>query len=155
MINKYQAKYYSYELSKRCASDSTEKFGATLFDARVDLNPHQIEAALFALKSPLSRGAILADEVGLGKTIEAGILLSQKWAEGKRRILVISPSSLRKQWHQELADKFYLPSTVIETKSFNNLIKHGKLNPFDNTNSIVISSYHFARNKAEFIQLTS
>ena len=49
MINKYQAKYYSYELSKRCASDSTEKFGATLFDARVDLNPHQIEAALFAL----------------------------------------------------------------------------------------------------------
>jgi len=155
MINKYQAKYYSYELSKRCASDSTEKFGATLFDAKVDLNPHQIEAALFALKSPLSRGAILADEVGLGKTIEAGILLSQKWAEGKRRVLIISPSSLRKQWYQELADKFYLPSRVIETKSFKNAIKHGKVNPFDNTNSIVISSYHFARNKAEFIQLTS
>ena len=155
MINKYQAKYYSFELSKRCASDSTEKFGATLFDAKVDLNPHQIEAALFALKSPLSMGAILADEVGLGKTIEAGILLSQKWAEGKRRILIISPSSLRKQWYQELADKFYLPSRVIETKSFKNAIKHGKVNPFDNTNSIVISSYHFARNKAEFIQLTS
>jgi len=46
-----------------------------LFDAAVDLNPHQIEAALFALQSPLSKGVILADEVGLGKTIEAGIVL--------------------------------------------------------------------------------
>lgn len=155
MINEYQAKYYSYELSKRCSSDSTEKFGATLLDAKVDLNPHQVEAALFAFKSPLSKGAILADEVGLGKTIEAGILLSQKWAEGKRRILIISPSSLRKQWSQELADKFYLPSSVIETKSFNDAVKRGKTNPFDNTNNIVICSYHFARNKAEWVQLTS
>lgn len=155
MINEYQAKYYSYELSKRCSSDSTEKFGATLLDAKVDLNPHQVEAALFAFKSPLSKGAILADEVGLGKTIEAGILLSQKWAEGKRRILIISPSSLRKQWSQELADKFYLPSTVIESKSFNYAIKRGRTNPFDNTNNIVICSYHFARNKAEWVQLTS
>ena len=155
MINEYQAKYYSYELSKRCSSDSTEKFGATLLDAKVDLNPHQVEAALFAFKSPLSKGAILADEVGLGKTIEAGILLSQKWAEGKRRILIISPSSLRKQWSQELADKFYLPSNVIETKSFNDAVKRGKTNPFDNTNNIVICSYHFARNKAEWVQLTS
>ena len=155
MINEYQAKYYSYELSKRCSSDSTEKFGATLLDAKVDLNPHQVEAALFAFKSPLSKGAILADEVGLGKTIEAGILLSQKWAEGKKRILIISPSSLRKQWSQELADKFYLPSSVIETKYFNNAIKKGKTNPFDNTNNIVICSYHFARNKAEWVQLTS
>ncbi len=155
MINEYQAKYYSYELSKRCSSDSTEKFGATLLDAKVDLNPHQVEAALFAFKSPLSKGAILADEVGLGKTIEAGILLSQKWAEGKRRILIISPSSLRKQWSQELSDKFYLPSTVIETKSFNDAIKRGKTNPFDDNNNIVICSYHFARNKAEWVQLTS
>ena len=85
-------------------------------DAKVDLNPHQVEAALFAFKSPLSNGAILADEVGLGKTIEAGILLSQKWAEGSRRILIICPSSLRKQWMQELADKFYLPSEVMETR---------------------------------------
>lgn len=155
MINDYQAKYYSFELSKRCSSDSTEKFGATLLDAKVDLNPHQVEAALFAFKSPLSKGAILADEVGLGKTIEAGILLSQKWAEGKRRILIISPSSLRKQWSQELADKFYLPSMVLETKSFNAAVKRGRTNPFDNKNSIIICSYHFARNKAEWVQLTS
>ena len=47
----------------------------SLFYATVDLNPHQIEAALFALESPLSKGVILADEVGLGKTIEAGIVI--------------------------------------------------------------------------------
>ena len=67
-------------------------------DAQVDLNPHQIEAALFAFRSPLSKGALLADEVGLGKTIEAGLVLSQKWAERKRRVLVTTPSNLRKQW---------------------------------------------------------
>ena len=115
MINSYQAKYYAYELSKKATSDSPEKFGATLMDAKVELNPHQIEAALFAFKSPYSKGIILADEVGLGKTIEAGILLSQKWAEGKRRILIICPSSLRKQWVNEMADKFYLKAEVLET----------------------------------------
>src|SRR5690625_6126327 len=118
MINPYQAKYYAYELSKKATADSPEKFGATLMDAKVELNPHQIEAALFAFKSPYSKGVILADEVGLGKTIEAGILLSQKWAEGKRRILIICPSSLRKQWVNEMADKFYLKAEVIETPSF-------------------------------------
>ena len=61
-----------------------------LFDTAVDLNPHQIEASLFALQSPLSQGVILADEVGLRKTIEAGIVLCQLWAERKRRLLVIS-----------------------------------------------------------------
>ncbi|HJU04158.1 MAG TPA: SNF2-related protein, partial [Nitrospiraceae bacterium] len=94
----YHAKYFAYELTKRCASDSVEKLAAALSDAQVDLNPHQVEAALFAFRSPFSRGAILADEVGLGKTIEAGLLISQKWAERKRRLLVIVPANLRKQW---------------------------------------------------------
>lgn len=155
MINAYQAKYYAYELSKKATSDSPEKFGATLMDAKVELNPHQIEAALFAFKSPYSMGAVLADEVGLGKTIEAGILLSQKWAEGKRRILIICPSSLRKQWMNELKDKFYLKSEILETPSFNRKIKNGVRNPFDSTDTIKICSYQFARRKAEEIQLTS
>ena len=103
-LTDYHAKYYANELTKRCSSDSLEKLTASLLDARVDLNPHQIEAALFAFKSPFSTGAILADEVGLGKTIEAGIVLSQKWAEQKHKILIIVPSSLRKQWNQELAE---------------------------------------------------
>lgn len=155
MINQYQAKYYAYELSKKAASDSPEKFGATLMDAKVELNPHQVEAALFAFKSPYSKGAILADEVGLGKTIEAGILLSQKWAEGKRKILIICPSSLRKQWVNELEDKFYLKGEVLDNISYNKKAKSGIKNPFDNGLTIKICSYQFARKRAEEIQLTS
>jgi len=119
-------------------------------DSQVDLNPHQIDAALFAFRSPLSKGAILADEVGLGKTIEAGIVLSQKWAERKRKILIILPSSLRKQWYQELRDKFYLPAQILEARSFNKAIKTGRRNPF-NIPDIVICSYYFARNKSEYL----
>jgi ERCC4-related helicase len=124
---------------------------ATLADAQVDLNPHQIDAALFAFRSPLSKGAILADEVGLGKTIEAAILLSQKWAERKRKLLIIVPANLRKQWNQELADKFFLPSAILETRTFNEQIKKGNLNPFER-DEIVICSYHFARNKDAYIR---
>jgi len=128
-----------------------EKLAASLADAQVDLNPHQVEAALFAFRSPLSKGAILADEVGLGKTIEAGILLSQRWAERKRKILIIVPASLRKQWHQELSEKFFLPSVILETKTFNEQIREGNLNPF-NRSEIVICSYQFARSKEPYIR---
>jgi len=154
IITGYHAKYFAYELTKRCASNSLEKLSSTLSNAQVDLNPHQIEAALFAFRSPLSKGAILADEVGLGKTIEAGLVLSQKWAERKRKILLIVPSSLRKQWNAELQEKFFLPSIILETKSFNQYVKNGNLNPFDQENVIIISSYHFARAKSPYIKQT-
>ena len=150
MSTAYHAKYFAYELTKRCSSDNFEKIAASLADAQVDLNPHQVEAALFAFRSPLSKGAVLADEVGLGKTIEAGILLSQKWAERKRHLLVIVPASLRKQWNQELADKFFLPSVILETKTFNEQIKQGNLNPFVR-DEIAICSYQFARSKDAYI----
>ena len=139
-LTPYHAKYFAYELTKRSASDSIQKLASTLIDAQVDLNPHQVEAALFAFRSPLSKGAILADEVGLGKTIEAGMVISQKRAERKRRILIITPANLRKQWNQELQDKFFLPSLILETKSFNQCIKAGNLNPFVQS-EIILCSY--------------
>lgn len=108
-LTDYQAKYYAHELTRRFPPDSVEKVTVEFAGAQVDLNPHQIDAALFAFKLPPSIGALLADEVGLGKTIEAGFVLSQKWAERKRRILIITPSNLRKQWYQELTEKFFLP----------------------------------------------
>jgi adenine-specific DNA-methyltransferase len=111
------------------------------------LNPHQVDAALFAFQSPLSKGALLADEVGLGKTIEAGLVLSQKWAERKRRILIITPSNLRKQWFQELAEKFFLPCRIIEAKTYNAAIRQGQFRPFE-APEIVICSYQFAKSKA-------
>src|SRR5580693_5679619 len=116
-LTAYHAKLYAHELTKRSSSDNVDKLASALSDAQVDLNPHQIEAALFAFRSPLSKGAILADEVGLGKTIEAGIVISQKWAERKRKILIIAPANLRKQWSQELIDKFFLHSYILEAKS--------------------------------------
>ena len=158
MSTAYHAKYFAYELTKRSGSDTVEKFASTLADAQVDLNPHQIEAALFAFRSPFSKGAILADEVGLGKTIEAGILLAQKWAERKRRLLVICPANLRKQWSQELADKFFLPSAILENKTFGEALKTGNLNPFHTgkgrSDKVVICSFQFARGKEHYVRQT-
>ncbi|MBM4400975.1 MAG: DEAD/DEAH box helicase, partial [Crenarchaeota archaeon] len=153
-LTDYHAKYYAFELTKRCSSDSVEKLASVLADAQVDLNPHQVEAALFAFNNPFSRGAILADEVGLGKTIEAGLLLSQRWAERKRRLLVIVPANLRKQWSQELADKFYLPSVILENRSFNDFICAGNLNPFKQ-DAVILCSYQFARKMEPYIRRTS
>ena len=150
MGSNIKSKLYAFELTKRCNSQTAEKLAVSLMDAQVDLNPHQIEAALFALKSPLSKGALLADEVGLGKTIEAGILLSQKWAERKRKILIITPANLRKQWSQELQDKFFLPSIILETSSFNTNTKNKNFNPFIQ-NTIIITSFQFASSKNSYI----
>lgn len=152
-LTPYHAKYFAHELTRRTASDSIDKLAGALSDAQVDLNPHQVEAALFAFSSPFSRGAILADEVGLGKTIEAGLLLSQQWAEGKRRLLVIVPANLRKQWSQELSDKFHLPSAILEARSFNEAVKAGNLNPF-RQNAVILCSYQFARSKEAYVRQT-
>jgi hypothetical protein len=111
----YHAKYFGHELTRRSGTDGVEKLSVSLFDAAVDLNPYQIEAALFAFRSPLSKGVLLADEVGLGKTIEAGLVLCQCWAERRRKLLVICPASLRKQWSMELSEKFHLPSVILDS----------------------------------------
>ena len=153
MITDYHAKLFAHELSKRHSVADTEKLAGTLLDAQVDLNPHQVEAALFAFKSPLSKGAILADEVGLGKTIEAGLLLAQKWTEGKRQIIVIVPASLRKQWAQEIEEKFFLPTLILEAKNYNRMVKEGMKRPLEQ-DKIVICSFQFAaRHKDELIVL--
>src|SRR5262249_57696037 len=93
-ITACHAKYFAHDLTRRCASDSVEKLATVLADAQVDLNPHQVEAALFAFRNPFSKGAILADEVGLGKTIEAGALPAPKRAPRQRRPLVVLPPHL-------------------------------------------------------------
>lgn len=111
-ITPHQAKYYAHQLL--CQKSGDERLSQALFEAQVDLQPHQIDAALFALENPLREGVLLADEVGLGKTIEAGLVLCQLWAERKRRLLVVCPAALRKQWQAELREKFSLPSLVLD-----------------------------------------
>ena len=147
MITSFHAKYFAHELTRQHGANDVGRLSQSLFDASVDLNPHQIEAALFALRSPLSKGVLLADEVGLGKTIEAGIVLCQYWSERKRRLLVICPASLRKQWALELEEKFNLPVVVLDAKTWRDTIKKGQ-SPL-NQKAIIILSYHYANRMRE------
>jgi superfamily II DNA or RNA helicase len=149
----FHARLFAEELTQRFASDSFEKLAGALVDAQVDLNPHQVDAALFAFKSPLSKGAILADEVGLGKTIEAGLVIAQKWAERNRRILIITPANLRKQWVQELTEKFFLPCQILESKSYNGTWRQGQREPFL-SDDLIVCSYQFAKSKVSDIKRT-
>jgi len=147
MITDYHAKYYAHELTLT-GGNGVDRIGRALFDACVDLNPHQIEAALFSIRSPISKGVLLADEVGLGKTIEAGLVLCQYWSERRRNILVIVPASLRKQWAIELSEKFNLPTIVLDAKTYREQKKTGTSNPFQD-NKIIICSMHYAAGMAE------
>ena len=145
-ITPHHATYYAHDLTRRAAS-GMDRLSMALFDAAVDLNPHQIEASLFALQSPLSKGVVLADEVGLGKTIEAGIVLCQFWAERKRRLLVICPASIRKQWALELEEKFNLPVQVVDTKAYPHAGRGGQT-PLG-SHAVVVMSHHFANRLRE------
>ncbi|HED04497.1 MAG TPA: DEAD/DEAH box helicase [Candidatus Fraserbacteria bacterium] len=139
----YQA-LIAQELTLRRPAHDHRKLIRSLGSAFVDLQPHQIDAALFAFQSPLSRGALLADEVGLGKTVEAGLVIAQLWAEGRRRLAILVPASLRKQWQNELFEKFDLPSQIIEGSTADN--------PFRacfNKAKIPICSLHYAYHHLE------
>lgn len=140
-LTRYQEWYYAWDLNHRKSISDDSKFTGVLSEARVDLNPHQVEAALFAFNSPFSKGAILADETGLGKTIEAGIILSQMWASNKRRIIIVVPASLRLQWSIELYEKFFLPTIIMDSKLYQTY-KAKDENPL-NQKSIIICSYNF------------
>ena len=150
MITSFHAKYYAMLLNQQNNDGNLESISQSLLSSTVDINPHQIEAALFAFGSPLSKGVVLADEVGLGKTIEAGLVICQYWAVGKRKIIIVCPASLRKQWEAELNDKFGIPSEILDRKNFNAYVKEGK-DPFSQRR-VVICSYNFAaKHKTEVI----
>ncbi|WP_372985267.1 SNF2-related protein [Marinobacter sp.] len=152
-ITDYHAKYFAYELTRQRRGGDVGRLTQSLFDASVDLNPHQIDAALFALQNPLVKGVILADEVGLGKTIEAALVLAQYWAERRRRLIVVCPAALRKQWANELAEKFHLPSQVLDARAYKELRRQGTADPFDQPGVNVIS-YNFAAKMSDKLRLT-
>ncbi len=151
MFTPHQSAWFAHWLTQTGRMEN--QVSRTMASARVDMNPHQVEAARFALQSPLSKGVLLADEVGLGKTIEAGLVLAQKWAERKRRLLLVAPASLRKQWQQELQDKFELPSTIVDGKVADKLKKQGQSNPFAADEEIVICSYEFIAMRKDWARL--
>ena len=117
----------------------TARLAPALAHASLDLNPHQVEAAAFALAALPTGGAVLADEVGLGKTIEAGLVLAQLASEGRDRAIVLVPASLRNQWRDELRSRFGLDAEVVDGES----ARARPGNPFDRP-GIVIASTAFA-----------
>ncbi|MDY5585453.1 MAG: SNF2-related protein [Arcanobacterium sp.] len=141
-LTDYQAKCIAHELQKSYPLGYPGKLAPHLFDALIEPKPFQIDAALFALSTPFVRGVMLADEVGLGKTIEAALVLSHYWHSGRRKILIIVPSSLRQQWRQELSEKFAIPATLLAVDN---------LEPLPD-NSISICSYEFANAQSQKLQ---
>src|SRR3972149_2676030 len=144
-------RYLAEKITLQKMAGTLSRLSSVLAKSSIELNPYQIQAALYAFNSPLQRGAILADEVGLGKTIEAGIIISQLWAEGKRRILIITPASLRKQWQDELSNKFGLNSEVYDGPSFSEKVNSGEAVPLT-YEGIFIISYQFAYSRAKLIE---
>ena len=71
MYSPHQTQYFAWQLTRRLSSEDEDKLTGAIMDAQIDLNPHQVDAALFAFKNPLNKGVLLADEVGLGKTIRS------------------------------------------------------------------------------------
>ncbi len=105
----FQQRVLAEDLIRIRRPDDRERYAAAQRQARIDPNPHQIDAVIFALRRLREGGCILADEVGLGKTIEAGLVIAQSRAEGAQRILLIVPKSLLGQWQTELLELFGIP----------------------------------------------
>ena len=143
MYTKHQLAYLAHALTLNGSAE--DNLFRSLAASKVDMIPHQVEAAVFALRSPLSHGVLLADEVGLGKTIEASLVIAQKWVERKRKIILIVPAMLRNQWSQELLEKFTIPSYILESSSYKADKKKGNSNPFDlQSDKVLICSYQFS-----------
>jgi len=105
-LHKFNLRMLAEDLVRVRRPDDRERYAASQRQARIDPNPHQIDAVIFALRRLREGGCILADEVGLGKTIEAGLVIAQSRAEGEQRILLIVPKSLIGQWQNELLNLF-------------------------------------------------
>lgn len=151
MITRYHAHYYATLLSQCNRGAELNTLSQSLLSSTVDINPHQIDAALFAFRSPLSKGIVLADEVGLGKTIEAGLVLCQYWSTGKRKIIIVCPASLRKQWEAELQDKFGIACEILDTKNYN-AYRHDGKNPLS-SHRVIICSYNFCAKHKHDMQI--
>jgi ATP-dependent helicase HepA len=117
LIAKGQETPYFYDRRSallRCLTKQRAvSYGMTgLFSSSIDLYPHQVEVVRRVLEDPIQR-YLLADEVGLGKTIEAGAILRQHFLDfPEAKALLILPKMLIEQWQQELATKFYIYKNV-------------------------------------------
>lgn len=144
-ITPFHLRILAEEILRKRGGDGIGRVAPALSEACVDLNPHQLEAATFGLESLETGGCIFGDEVGLGKTVEAGLVIGQLISEGRGRILILAPAPLRAQWRDELWDKFGLVSECVDGPSAK---AAGRANPFD-VPFPLICSVPFAVNRAD------
>src|SRR5687768_6329390 len=114
-LHSFNRRVLAEDLVRVRRPDERERYAASQRHARIDPNPHQIDAVIFALRRLREGGCILADEVGLGKTIEAGLVIAQSRAEGAERVLLIVPKSLIGQWQDELLNLFGIQGREDQT----------------------------------------
>lgn len=145
-----QSPFYIYTQARELSGYVTEgdKLLPVFASSNINIYPYQIAAALFALRSPLLKGVILADEGSLGKTYEALQIAAQRWYDGRDKQLIILPTNLVQQWVKKIESGFTLPYVVIDTVEKFHLYDG---NPFDR-DAIIITTYDFATSKAEYIE---
>ncbi|MCU0287289.1 MAG: DEAD/DEAH box helicase, partial [Acidobacteria bacterium] len=129
-------------LLKRNTQDY-QAYVETFRESLIDANPHQVEAIVFALEKLENGGCILADEVGLGKTIEAGLVIAQYRAKRLNNVLIIVPTSLAGQWNSELRKLFQIPSHIVTARDKKGLKKE-ELGLIFEKNGVYILGREFA-----------
>lgn len=121
-----------------------------LMGARVQLLPHQIYIANQVAQRHAPR-VLLADEVGLGKTIEAGLVIHQQIITGQsERVLIVVPDSLVHQWLVEMLRRFNLQFTIMDPDRHDALLEAGEVNPFDSAQLLLCSLSTFTSNPTIF-----
>ena len=117
-LHPFQLRWLAEDLTRLRRADDRDRYAAAHRGARIDANPHQIDAVIFALRRIPEGGCILADEVGLGKTIEAGLVIAQSRVEGFTRILLVVPKPLLGQWQSELGALFGITGVEVRGPAF-------------------------------------
>lgn len=116
-LSPFHALYTARQLAEHAFG--TQRLVPAYASSDIEVYPYQIASAIFALRSPYLKGAVLADEGSLGKTYEALLIVSQLWFEGRDRILIIVPTPLLRQWAEILDNQFSVPYAVVERDDCN------------------------------------
>lgn len=133
-----------------CYSQSNDRLLPVFASSNIEAYPFQIAAAMFALRSPYLKGAILCDEGSLGKTYEAMLVVAQMWHEGKQNILIVVPTPLFYQWKRTIVEKFTVPLFTVDNQTAFDEHATQNTNPFLQ-DGILLTTYDFAAEKADYI----
>ena len=133
--------FHSYMIARKLGALAKSKAMLPAFASSIiDIYPYQIAAARFAMRSQYIKGCILCDEGSLGKTYEALLIATQRWYEGKDRILIVLPINLVSQWVKKIENGFSIPYTVWSNENGGSRIPE--------SDGLIITTYDFALRQA-------